>query len=145
MDLISRIPRQLWIAGRQRDPSDGAWFPVENPATGEVVTAYFYTRDFDRVQRVSAALRVGMVDVNRGVISDVAAPFGGVGESGVGREGGAEGINEYLEHKLISFPMSAGAFPVIDGVDRTVDGDRVVAGQEGDHLGDVHRVHQPAR
>ncbi|SNT08741.1 NAD-dependent succinate-semialdehyde dehydrogenase [Rhodococcoides kyotonense] len=66
------------------------------------LVSYFYTRDLDRAMRVSAKLDAGMVGVNRGAISDAAAPFGGVKESGFGREGGSEGIDEYLETKYIA-------------------------------------------
>ncbi|MGX4709640.1 NAD-dependent succinate-semialdehyde dehydrogenase [Rhodococcus sp. DMF-1] len=66
------------------------------------LAAYFYTRDLDRAMRVAGALKTGMVGVNRGIISDVAAPFGGVKESGFGREGAAEGIEEYLDTKYIA-------------------------------------------
>ncbi|MBM7457516.1 NAD-dependent succinate-semialdehyde dehydrogenase [Rhodococcus coprophilus] len=66
------------------------------------LAAYFYTRDLDRAMRVASALKAGMVGVNRGVVSDVAAPFGGVKESGFGREGGTEGIEEYLETKYVA-------------------------------------------
>ncbi|WP_315770723.1 NAD-dependent succinate-semialdehyde dehydrogenase [Rhodococcoides kroppenstedtii] len=66
------------------------------------LASYFFTRDLDRAMRVSAALEAGMVGVNRGVISDAAAPFGGVKESGFGREGGVEGIDEYLETKYVA-------------------------------------------
>jgi len=66
------------------------------------LAAYFYSRDLDRTLRVSRALRSGMVGVNRGVISDPAAPFGGVKASGIGREGGSEGIEEYLDTKYIA-------------------------------------------
>ncbi|OZC59824.1 NAD-dependent succinate-semialdehyde dehydrogenase [Rhodococcus sp. 06-621-2] len=66
------------------------------------LVSYFYTRDLDRTMRVSAALNAGMVGVNRGAISDAAAPFGGVKESGFGREGGSEGIEEYLDTKYIA-------------------------------------------
>jgi succinate-semialdehyde dehydrogenase/glutarate-semialdehyde dehydrogenase len=66
------------------------------------LVAYFYTESLDRALRVSAALDTGMVGVNRGAISDAAAPFGGVKESGFGREGGSEGIEEYLETKYIA-------------------------------------------
>ena len=66
------------------------------------LVSYFYTRDLDRAMRVSAALDSGMVGVNRGAISDAAAPFGGVKESGFGREGGSEGIDEYLETKYVA-------------------------------------------
>ncbi|NIL85770.1 Succinate-semialdehyde dehydrogenase [Rhodococcus fascians] len=66
------------------------------------LVAYFYTESLDRALRVSAALDTGMVGVNRGAISDAAAPFGGVKESGFGREGGSEGMEEYLETKYIA-------------------------------------------
>ncbi|MFH5206702.1 NAD-dependent succinate-semialdehyde dehydrogenase [Antrihabitans sp. NCIMB 15449] len=67
------------------------------------LAAYIYTKDLDRAFRVAEALESGMVGVNRGIISDVAAPFGGVKESGIGRESGSEGIEEYLEIKYIAF------------------------------------------
>jgi len=66
------------------------------------LAAYFYTRDLGRTMHVASALKAGMVGVNRGVISDVAAPFGGIKESGFGREGGTEGIEEYLETKYVA-------------------------------------------
>ncbi|KAA0023756.1 NAD-dependent succinate-semialdehyde dehydrogenase [Antrihabitans cavernicola] len=66
------------------------------------LVAYIYTENLDRALRVAEALETGMVGVNRGVISDAAAPFGGVKQSGFGREGGFEGINEYLETKYIA-------------------------------------------
>ncbi|QBJ94822.1 NAD-dependent succinate-semialdehyde dehydrogenase [Rhodococcus sp. ABRD24] len=68
------------------------------------LAAYFYTRDLDRAMRVAGALESGMVGVNRGVISDPAAPFGGVKQSGLGSEGGTEGIEEYLTTKYIALP-----------------------------------------
>lgn len=68
------------------------------------LAAYVYTADLDRALRVSEAVESGMVGVNRGVISDVAAPFGGIKESGIGREAGSEGIEEYLETKYIALP-----------------------------------------
>ncbi len=67
------------------------------------LAAYIYTEGLERALRVSNALEAGMVGVNRGIISDVAAPFGGVKESGLGRESGSEGIEEYLEPKYIAF------------------------------------------
>nr|WP_216896430.1 NAD-dependent succinate-semialdehyde dehydrogenase [Nocardia alni] len=66
------------------------------------LAAYIYTRDLDRALRVGEALESGMVGVNRGIISDVAAPFGGVKQSGLGREAGSEGIEEYLEVKYLA-------------------------------------------
>ncbi|HUO37298.1 MAG TPA: NAD-dependent succinate-semialdehyde dehydrogenase, partial [Mycobacterium sp.] len=66
------------------------------------LAAYIYTRSLDRALRAAEAIESGMVGVNRGVISDPAAPFGGVKESGFGREGGFEGIEEYLETKYVA-------------------------------------------
>ncbi len=66
------------------------------------LASYFYTRDMDRAMRVAAALDTGMVAVNRGILSDASAPFGGVKHSGFGREGGTEGIEEYLETKYVA-------------------------------------------
>ncbi|MFJ4652776.1 NAD-dependent succinate-semialdehyde dehydrogenase [Nocardia sp. NPDC088792] len=68
------------------------------------LVAYVYTQSLDRALRVAEGLETGMVGVNRGVISDPAAPFGGVKESGFGREGGFEGIEEYLNTKYIALP-----------------------------------------
>ncbi|WP_282785755.1 MULTISPECIES: NAD-dependent succinate-semialdehyde dehydrogenase [unclassified Nocardia] len=68
------------------------------------LVAYVYTRDLDRALRIAEGLQTGMVGVNRGVISDPAAPFGGVKQSGFGREGGFEGIEEYLDTKYIALP-----------------------------------------
>jgi succinate-semialdehyde dehydrogenase/glutarate-semialdehyde dehydrogenase len=66
------------------------------------LVAYVYTGDLARGLRVSEAIEAGMVGVNRGLVSDPAAPFGGVKQSGVGREGGHEGLLEYLESKYIA-------------------------------------------
>jgi succinate-semialdehyde dehydrogenase/glutarate-semialdehyde dehydrogenase len=66
------------------------------------LAAYIYTESLDRALRVAESIAAGMVGVNRGVISDPAAPFGGVKESGFGREGGFEGIEEYLDVKYIA-------------------------------------------
>ncbi|MDT5058383.1 MAG: succinate-semialdehyde dehydrogenase / glutarate-semialdehyde dehydrogenase [Mycobacterium sp.] len=66
------------------------------------LAAYIYTTSLDRALRVAEGLEAGMVGVNRGVISDPAAPFGGVKQSGFGREGGIEGIEEYLDTKYIA-------------------------------------------
>ncbi len=66
------------------------------------LAGYFYARDLGRVFRVAEALEVGLVGVNDGVISTEVAPFGGVKESGLGREGSKYGIDEYLEIKYVS-------------------------------------------
>jgi succinate-semialdehyde dehydrogenase/glutarate-semialdehyde dehydrogenase len=63
------------------------------------LVAYLYTRDLGRAVRVMERLQVGMVGVNQGMVSNPAAPFGGVKQSGFGREGGSEGIEEYLSTK----------------------------------------------
>lgn len=68
------------------------------------LVAYVYTRDVDRALRVSERLDYGMVGLNRGLVSNPAAPFGGVKHSGLGREGGVEGIDEFLESKYIAMP-----------------------------------------
>lgn len=66
------------------------------------LVAYVYTRDLDRAFRVSEGIETGMVGLNQGVVSNPAAPFGGVKQSGFGREGGFEGIGEYLETKYVA-------------------------------------------
>ena len=68
------------------------------------LVAYVFTRDFARATRVFEALETGMVGLNQGIVSNPAAPFGGVKASGFGREGGFEGIDEYLETKYVGFP-----------------------------------------
>jgi succinate-semialdehyde dehydrogenase / glutarate-semialdehyde dehydrogenase len=69
------------------------------------LVAYVYTRDIKRAFRVCEKLETGMVGLNQGLVSNPAAPFGGVKASGFGREGGAEGIHEYLEVKYIAMNM----------------------------------------
>ncbi len=66
------------------------------------LVAYVYTRDLDRAFRVCEAIETGMIGLNQGVVSNPAAPFGGVKQSGFGREGGFEGIDEYLETKYVA-------------------------------------------
>jgi succinate-semialdehyde dehydrogenase/glutarate-semialdehyde dehydrogenase len=66
------------------------------------LVAFVYTRDLERAIRVSERLESGMVGLNQGVVSNPAAPFGGVKHSGYGREGGYEGIDEYLEVKYVA-------------------------------------------
>ena len=69
------------------------------------LVAYVYTRDLDRAIRVSEGIETGMVGLNQGVVSNPAAPFGGVKQSGFGREGGFEGIGEYLETKYVAIAV----------------------------------------
>ncbi len=69
------------------------------------LVSYVYTRDLQRSLRVCERLETGMIGLNRGVISNPAAPFGGVKESGLGREGGRVGIDEYLETKYLALAL----------------------------------------
>jgi succinate-semialdehyde dehydrogenase / glutarate-semialdehyde dehydrogenase len=69
------------------------------------LVAYLYTRDLSRAFRVCEGLESGMVGLNQGVVSNPAAPFGGVKQSGFGREGGFEGIGEYLETKYVAMSV----------------------------------------
>ncbi len=72
------------------------------------LAGYFYSRDIGKIWRVAEALEYGMIGINAGVISTEVAPFGGIKESGIGREGAEEGIDEYLEIKYLCF----------DGIDK---------------------------
>ena len=65
------------------------------------LAAYFYTRDLGRVWRVGESLEYGMVGVNTGLVSNAVAPFGGIKESGNGREGSKYGVDDYLEIKYL--------------------------------------------
>jgi succinate-semialdehyde dehydrogenase/glutarate-semialdehyde dehydrogenase len=69
------------------------------------LVAYVYTRDLERAIRVCEGLETGMVGLNQGMVSNATAPFGGVKQSGFGREGGKEGIQEYLETKYVAMAL----------------------------------------
>ena len=69
------------------------------------LVAYLFTESIKRAFRVVEGLEVGMVGVNQGLVSNPAAPFGGVKQSGYGREGGPEGIEEYLSDKYVALNM----------------------------------------
>jgi succinate-semialdehyde dehydrogenase/glutarate-semialdehyde dehydrogenase len=74
-------------------------------ATEFGLVAYVFTRDIKRAFKVTEALEVGMLGLNRGLVSNAAAPFGGVKESGFGREGGIEGIEEYVTTKYVAVDL----------------------------------------
>lgn len=74
-------------------------------ATQYGLVGYVYTRDHARVIRVAESLDFGMIGVNTGIVSNPAAPFGGVKHSGFGREGGFEGIEEYVETKYVGIAL----------------------------------------
>ena len=85
------------------DDEDAAIAAANDTEYGLV--AYVYTRDIKRAFRVVERLETGMVGLNQGLVSNPAAPFGGVKASGFGREGGPEGIDEYLEIKYVAMAM----------------------------------------
>jgi succinate-semialdehyde dehydrogenase/glutarate-semialdehyde dehydrogenase len=66
------------------------------------LVAYLYTKDLSRGMRVSEKLDFGMIGLNRGLVSDPAAPFGGTKQSGLGREGAHEGLMDFLETQYVS-------------------------------------------
>jgi succinate-semialdehyde dehydrogenase / glutarate-semialdehyde dehydrogenase len=74
-------------------------------ATEFGLVAYVFTRDIKRAFKVTEALEVGMLGLNRGLVSNAAAPFGGIKESGFGREGGLEGIDEYVTTKYVAVDL----------------------------------------
>ncbi|MEX1141449.1 MAG: NAD-dependent succinate-semialdehyde dehydrogenase [Thermoleophilaceae bacterium] len=87
-------------------------FEAENDAIAAAndteygLVAYLYTRDVKRAIRVCERIETGMIGLNQGIVSNPAAPFGGIKQSGFGREGGHEGIEEYLETKYIALNLS---------------------------------------
>ena len=93
--------------GRRRSPPS----TTEDEAVAEAndtefgLVAYLFTEDLDRALRVSERLETGMVGLNQGIVSNPAAPFGGVKQSGLGREGGTVGIDEYLETKYVAIGL----------------------------------------
>jgi succinate-semialdehyde dehydrogenase / glutarate-semialdehyde dehydrogenase len=108
--VLGNVPPQASILGTE---IFGPVAPVVRFSTEEQAVAwandteyglvsYLYTADLRRALRVSEALDTGMVGVNRGIVSDPAAPFGGVKQSGIGREGGHEGLVEFTETKYIA-------------------------------------------
>jgi succinate-semialdehyde dehydrogenase / glutarate-semialdehyde dehydrogenase len=69
------------------------------------LVAYVFTQDLKRAFRVIEGLETGMLGLNQGMVSNAGAPFGGVKQSGFGREGGPEGIEEYLEIKYVAMNL----------------------------------------
>jgi succinate-semialdehyde dehydrogenase/glutarate-semialdehyde dehydrogenase len=65
------------------------------------LAAYFYSRDMARIWRTAEAIEYGIVGINTGIISTEVAPFGGVKESGIGREGSSHGMDEFVEMKYM--------------------------------------------
>ncbi len=85
--------------GQRRAPMPEA---VALPNDSEFgLASYFYSRDLRRVWRVAEALEAGIVGINTGLISTEVAPFGGIKQSGLGREGSKHGLDDYLEIKYL--------------------------------------------
>jgi len=94
------------VAPVQRFSDEKAVIKAAN-ATTSGLAAYIFTRDLDRMWRVAEQIESGIVGVNEGLVSNEVAPFGGVKESGIGREGSKYGIEEFLELKYICITQSA--------------------------------------
>ena len=97
----------MYIDGQWIQIEAGAGFDVFNPATGEKIDTVVNgdQKDAARAMRVFEKLRFGIVGINDINPTAAAAPFGGMKQSGLGREGGREGIAEYLETKLGGFSI----------------------------------------
>jgi succinate-semialdehyde dehydrogenase/glutarate-semialdehyde dehydrogenase len=89
------------VAGLHRFSSEEEAVRIAND-TPYGLAAYFYSRDVGRIWRVSEGLEYGIVGINTGFISTEVAPFGGMKESGIGREGSKYGIDEWLELKYLA-------------------------------------------
>ena len=111
--VLTGVPRDAQMADQEIfgpvapltpfDTEDEAIAAANDTEYGLV--SYVFTNDLRRALRVAEALETGMVGLNQGVVSNPAAPFGGVKQSGLGREGGAVGIDEFLETKYIGIAM----------------------------------------
>jgi len=107
--VLSNVTASMQLASEETFGPVAAVFRFEHEAdviaeanaTPFGLAAYFYSRDVQRVWRVAEALESGMVGINTGLISNEVAPFGGIKQSGLGREGSVHGIDEYLEMKYI--------------------------------------------
>ena len=108
--ILTHVPRTAAIFHEETFGPAAALFRFETEAeaiemandTEFGLAAYFYARDVGRIFRVAEALEYGIVGVNEGIISTEVAPFGGVKASGLGREGGRYGIEDYLEIKYVA-------------------------------------------
>lgn len=111
--VLSGVPRDAEMVGQEIfgpvapltpfDTEEEAVAAANNTEYGLV--SYVFTNDLRRALRVAEALESGMVGLNQGVVSNPAAPFGGIKQSGLGREGGAVGIDEFLETKYVGIKM----------------------------------------
>jgi succinate-semialdehyde dehydrogenase/glutarate-semialdehyde dehydrogenase len=111
--VLSEVPGEARLLGEEifGPVAPVATFSTEEQAIAAAnrteygLVAYVYTRDLERAFRVCEGIETGMIGLNQGVVSNPAAPFGGVKQSGFGREGGFEGIGEYLETKYVALAV----------------------------------------
>ncbi|MFI7382371.1 NAD-dependent succinate-semialdehyde dehydrogenase [Streptomyces sp. NPDC049813] len=113
--VLAEVPRDAALTSTEIFGPVAALFTFDDE--DEVVAAandtqwglvsYVFTRDLDRALRVGERLETGMVGLNTGLVSNPAAPFGGVKQSGLGREGGRVGIEEFLEYKYLAVPTGS--------------------------------------
>ncbi|HSH49204.1 MAG TPA: NAD-dependent succinate-semialdehyde dehydrogenase [Halomonas sp.] len=111
--LIGHATAEMKVAQEETFGPLAAVFPFDDEEdavamandTQYGLASYFYSQDLGRVWRIAEALEYGMVGINTGLISNAAAPFGGVKASGLGREGGHEGIEEFLETKYLCMDL----------------------------------------
>ncbi|MDQ5903014.1 MAG: succinate-semialdehyde dehydrogenase / glutarate-semialdehyde dehydrogenase, partial [Pseudomonadota bacterium] len=111
--VLSGVTREMRVAREETFGPVAPLFPFQTEEdaiamandTEFGLAAYFYSRDIGRCFRVGEALEYGMVGVNTGLISNEVAPFGGVKQSGIGREGSKYGLEEYLEIKYLCFAV----------------------------------------
>ena len=109
--IIADVTAEMDVATQETFGPLAAIFKFENEqqavemanATEFGLAAYCYTRDLGRAWRMSEQLEYGMVGINKGLISNEVAPFGGIKQSGLGREGSKYGIEDYLEIKYTLF------------------------------------------
>ncbi|RWB82966.1 MAG: aldehyde dehydrogenase family protein, partial [Mesorhizobium sp.] len=114
--IIAAAHDKMLLAGEETFGPVAAIFKFDNEKvvcdmankTDSGLAAYIYTSDLGRIARLADALEFGMVGVNTGAISTAVAPFGGVKESGIGREGSRHGIEEFTEIKYLNICISPG-------------------------------------
>ncbi|WP_048307221.1 NAD-dependent succinate-semialdehyde dehydrogenase [Halomonas sp. PR-M31] len=111
--LVSNATQDMLVAKEETFGPLSAVFPFDDEEDAVAMAndtpfglaAYFYSKDLSRVWHVSEALEYGIIGINTGLISNAAAPFGGVKESGLGREGGHQGLEEFLETKYLCMDL----------------------------------------
>ncbi len=105
--MLVDVPADAPLVGLIRLETEREAIAMANNTSAGLV-AYFCTNDLRRSARVREKLEYGRVGLNPGMISAIVAPFGGVRESGFGREGSHDGMDEFLDYKLVVFNVGAG-------------------------------------